>query len=320
MRGERVDNHDKVCCEYYAALLAMGAYDVEFMLFGTVYLEAGRKKCFISADRSVVYQFVEDCRTKGIYPSMVHRKIKRCRVNSGERELVEQNFKLEFGRELNKLYSKEVLLGLQQFAVCQSNNNAAETFDLLRDQLSGCFDEDALQLFESALYTAFEAKILKWEEFYCNITWLEMERDFLCDKIRASSNFKRTFAGFAYVEYGKVKYYTNAVVEKTAERRMELMAKQLLVTPLYTKTYYFNDLAELQHYIKVFDTTIVDTVDASYLRLIDKLKQLQTDIDHEAYMTFYEKAMANCTLAEKLTLQYYSNVWNQKLIEAAVKK
>ena len=89
MRGERVDNHDKVCCEYYAALLAMGAYDVEFMLFGTVYLEAGRKKCFISADRSVVYQFVEDCRTKGIYPSMVHRKIKRCRVNSGERELVD---------------------------------------------------------------------------------------------------------------------------------------------------------------------------------------------------------------------------------------
>lgn len=311
MRGDRVDNHDRVCCEYYAALLALGAYDVEFMLFGTVYLEAGRKKCFISADRNVVYGFVESCRTKGVYTTMVHRKIKRCRVNSGERELVEQNFKLEFGRELNKLYSKEFLLELQKFAICPPNNNAAETFDLLRDQLSGCFDEDALQLFEGMLYTAFEAKILKWEEFYRNSSWLEIERDFLRDKIRASSNFKRTFAGFAYVEYGKVKYYTNAVTEKTAERRMELMAKNLLVTPIYTKTYYFNDLADLQQYTKIFDHAIADTLDVSYLRLVEKIKQMKPDMDGEAFTSFYEATKKACTPAEKQTLQYYANVWNQ---------
>ena len=60
--GERIDDHDRVCCEYYKTLLAMGAYDEEFGLFGCAYMEEGRRKCFISTNRSKVYDFFNDCK------------------------------------------------------------------------------------------------------------------------------------------------------------------------------------------------------------------------------------------------------------------
>ena len=310
MKGERVDNHDRVCCEYYSQLLELGAYDVEFMLFGTVYLEKGKKKCFISAKRHVVYQFVEECRTKGIYPTMVQRKILRCRVNSGEREQVEQNFKLDFARQLNTMYSKEFLVELQRLANTQANNDAKEIFELLRNQLSGCFDEDALALFEGAVLHAFEGKVLAWEEYYRNMQWLEVERDFLTDKVRASSNFKRTFAGFAYIEYGKVKYYTNAVVEKTQERRAELMAKQLLTTPVYCKSYYFNDLSELQQQIDAFNKHAGEKLDNGYMLLIQTLYQLKPDIAENNYRNLKERCVEIYNQRERETFCYYETMWH----------
>lgn len=310
MKGERVDNHDRVCCEYYSQLLELGAYDVEFALFGTVYLEKGKKKCFISANRYVVYRFVEDCRTKGIYPTLVQRKILRCRVNSGEREQVEQKFKLNFARLLNNMYSKEFLVELQNLAFTQANNNAKDIFDLMREQLTGCFDEDALALFEGALFYAFEGKVLTWNEYYLNLQWLQIEKDFLTNKVRESSNFKRSFAGFSYVEHGKVKYYTNAVVEKTWERHAELMAKQLLTTPVYCKSYYFNDLSELQQQIDAFNKHAGEKLDNGYMLLIQTLYQLKPDIAENNYRNLKERCVEIYNQRERETFCYYETMWH----------
>ena len=41
--GERIDNHDKVCAEYYSTLLMMGAYDEEFAFL----LNSGKDVCVV---------------------------------------------------------------------------------------------------------------------------------------------------------------------------------------------------------------------------------------------------------------------------------
>ena len=53
--GERIDNHDKVCAEYYATLLKMGAYDDENAFFVTTYIENGKRRALISGDRLKTY-------------------------------------------------------------------------------------------------------------------------------------------------------------------------------------------------------------------------------------------------------------------------
>ena len=107
--GERIDNHDKVCAEYYSTLLMMGAYDDEFAFFGTAYMEEGERKCFVSDNRAKVYEFVRECRTKEIYPTAVENIIKRLRIHAGEKDKVTQELKLEYAKELAKRYPREYL-------------------------------------------------------------------------------------------------------------------------------------------------------------------------------------------------------------------
>ena len=65
--GERVDNHDRICQQEYAALRQMGMEDDELSLFGVAYQKEGKSKCFISGNRDTVIAFIEDCREKDIY-------------------------------------------------------------------------------------------------------------------------------------------------------------------------------------------------------------------------------------------------------------
>ena len=127
--GERLDDHDKQCCEYYATLLAMGAYDEEFALFGTVYLEDGRRKCYISTSRAKAHRFFTICKERQIYPTVIETKIRRLRVHSGEKTQVEQRLKLEFAKELSQKYSSAFLQGLQEQAICPVHNKAADIWN-----------------------------------------------------------------------------------------------------------------------------------------------------------------------------------------------
>ena len=221
--GERIDNHDAVCAEYYSTLLMMGAYDEEFAFFGTAYMEEGERKCFISDNRAKIYKFIRECRTKEIYPTAVENIVKRVRVNAGEKDKVNQELKLEYAKEMGNRYSHEYLEKLQAVALCPINNKAAILIRQVRESLEGCFDEDALQLFEGAVEYAYDGKILTYAEYEINKAWLKLERDFLAERTRPASHFKRKVTGFAYEKNGKIKYYSNAVEARTMEKRKELM-------------------------------------------------------------------------------------------------
>lgn len=307
--GERIDNHDKMCCEYYASLLALGAYDEEFALFGTTYIEDGRKKCFISPNRERIYDFFVECREKQIYPSVVESKIKRCRVNSGEKELTEQQLKLEFAKELDEKYSKEFLMQLQKIALCPINNKGAEILNPLRDSLEGCFDEDALQLYENAVEFAYDGKILTSMDYFENKNWLALERDFLAEKMRPSSNLKRLMSGFGYLKNGTIKYYTNALKEKTDERRMELMSEGVITTPVFVKEYFLNGYHELSKCLKDFDRLIAEKIDANYVELITDLYEIKPNIESKE-ISELEESLSMQEKSKQKTCQYYSILWH----------
>ena len=54
-----------------------------------------------------------------------------------------QQLKLDFAKELGSKYPREFLEKLQIIALCPINNKAAALVRRVRDNLEGCFDEDA---------------------------------------------------------------------------------------------------------------------------------------------------------------------------------
>lgn len=254
--GERIDNHDKVCAEYYSTLLAMGAYDDEYAFFGTTYIEDGIKKAFISSERIKVYNFVRACRERDLYPSIVESMVKRVRVHAGEKEIVGQNLKYNYAEALSMKYPKDFLEDLKRVALCSINNLSESILNNVQNDLEGCFDEDALTLFEGAVEFAYEGKILTSEKYYDYKAWLKVERDFLIERVHSASNFKRTLTGFVYEKNKSIKYYTNAVEERTHEKRTELMARGQRVTPIFRKDYFFNSFGELPLCLTSFDEQI----------------------------------------------------------------
>ena len=50
-----------------------------------------------------------------------------------------------------------------------------------------------------------------------------------------------------------IKYYTNTMVEKASERKMDLTSSGKIVTSLSKKVYYFNNYSELTDCQKKFD-------------------------------------------------------------------
>ncbi len=312
--GERIDDHDRVCCEYYKTLLAMGAYDEEFALFGTVYLEQDKRKCYISTNRYRVYQFFKECREKQLYPTVVEPMIRRIRVHSGQKAQLEQQLKTEFAYELEKRYTKEFLMDLQQLAACPLNNQAERILGPLKEQLEGCFDEDALLLFEGAVEYAYEGKILASKTYYSYKDWLKQERDFLLDKKYPAKHLKREIAGFGYKQAGQMKYYTNALEEKALEKHLDLMSQGVKTTPIFKKKYYLASYAELPRCLEEFEQAIRERIDDNYWALIDDLYALSPEINRESFQIL-EDNMRDSGRGVLKTLGYYKTLWHMQKYE-----
>ena len=306
--GERIDNHDRMCADHYATLLELGMYDEELALFGVAYQKEGKSKCFISGNRNTVIDFIEDCREKQIYPTVMEGKIKRIRIHSGEKEKVEKEFKLEFARELREKYPTAFLKELQNIAQCPIHNKAAEILNPLRDSLEGCFDEGALQLYRGAVEFAYDGKILTAADYQENKIWLKRELEFLTEKLRKASNFRRMMSGFAYIDKGKVKYYTTALEERTQQKRLEIMSEGKFASAVYKEEYCFNSYAELPKGIQWFDQIVESRMDVNYMELLQDLYAIQPEIDKEAF-TALEETYGEDKYMKK-TIQYYKTMWH----------
>lgn len=307
--GERIDDHDKVCAEYYSTLKKMGAYDDEYAFFGTVYLEEGHHRCFISTDREKTYAFARKCREREIYPTVVNNAVRRLRVNAGEREQVGQKLKSEYAEELKNRYPKDFLIKLQKAALCPINPKGAEIIDAVRTELEGCFDECALKLFEGAVEMAYLGKSLSAIDYSKNKQWLETERDFLAERSRPGSHFRRRLTGFAYQKEGKIKYYSNAVEARTREKHQELLCAGSFVGPIYEKDYYFNFFSDLPKCLAEFDAHLKKRMNEGYLRLLQDLWAIKPQIDPEDLAALEEQTREWGKDAEK-TVKYYKALWH----------
>lgn len=306
--GERIDNHDRVCAEYYSSLQALGMYDDEFAFFAVAYIKEGRSKCYISADRNKILEFIRECREQQIYPTMMNCYVKRLRVHSGEKEKVEQKLKVDFAKELKNRYPHDFLMQLQMAAHCPINNKAAEILNPLRDTLEGCFDEGALQLYKGAVELAYDGKILTAAEYHENKLWLKREGEFLNEKLRKVSNFKRILTGFGYINEGKIKYYSTALEERTIERRLELMSAGKIVSPIYKEEYCFNNYADLTDGLKKFEEILAQRIDSNYMQLIIDLNSIKPEINKELLDKIMAQYISNKHISK--TIGYYRSLWH----------
>ena len=116
--------------------------------------------------------------------------------------------------------------------------------------------------------------------------------------------------GFVYEKDNVVKYYTNAVAERTYEKRKELMCNGERVTPVFKKEYFFNSFGELPKCLEAFDKEIRARMDSNYLELINDLYAIKPEIDSDDLNALENNCQLGNFKGELQTLNYYKVMWH----------
>ena len=93
------------------------------------------------------------------------------------------------------------------------------------------------------------------------------------------------------------------------EKRKELLCKEVFVTPVYEKEYFFNSIAELPKCLNQFDEQIKQKMDEDYLDLIRELCNIQPEIDLRKLQKLEQDAKQWGKHAQE-NIRYYKTIWH----------
>ncbi|WP_434512195.1 hypothetical protein [Desulfitobacterium sp. AusDCA] len=308
---EHVYSRDAQCAIIFGQLSELGCFEEEFTCFGTTYLERGIHKYFVSSEAENVYSFIKNSYIQGIYPTPVTKYHKRCQVPSGKRDDFRQEFKLQLAQQMRKMYSLTYFEVLDRLARQPANNNAYPLLSKIQEQLEGCFDNDALQLFEGLIQMAFEAKVLDLRNYSLLQNWLRNEHKQMEDDLVIHDVFERTFYGFAYQkEDGQIKYYYNALPLLTYEWRNNLICNNIFPASIFKKRYCFRRMMDFDQIKQTFQDELVERFDTDYFVLVKHIKAFPSMIKRVDFNREFKRIEEEGTREEIQALTYYGNLWN----------
>lgn len=232
---------DLTCIRSVSHMAEYGKYEEEFIVYGCSCMENGTIVYRISPQYREIAQFVEDSRRKRAYPSPVHSLMRRCVVQTGQREQLLYETELELAAVLQKTYPISFFEQLEQCGKAESSNAAKAIFDELRFQLNGIFSADYLQLFEGLVSAAWQAHLLTEASLVEIEQWLHKVKMQMAYDIVAKKPFVRTFYGICYVDAkGKYQYKVNAQEDIVLEEQRKIKRQNLNVSPIFHKTYWYD--------------------------------------------------------------------------------
>ncbi|MBP3584277.1 MAG: hypothetical protein J6J59_01155, partial [Peptococcaceae bacterium] len=232
---------DLTCIRSVSHMAEYGKYEEEFIVYGCSCMEKGKIVYRISPQYQEIAQFVEASRRKRQYPSPVHTLMRRCVVQTGQREQLLYETELELAGVLQKTYSRVFFEQLEQCGNAEAFNAAKVIFDELRFQLNGIFSSDYLQLFEGLVSVAWQAHLLTEDALVEIEQWLHKVKMQMAYDIVAKKPFVRTFYGICYVDAkGKYQYKVNAQEDIVLEEQRKAKRQNLKVSPIFHKTYWYD--------------------------------------------------------------------------------
>lgn len=289
----------------------LGYFDVEFTMYGCAYLDRTTNKLtFKVSDKAEdIYDFIEYAARDDIFPSAIETLTLKCPVPAGTKELIAKDIKKMLAVELNRKYTKEFFEELYQIADTVQDNYAAEFLWQEAELIEGQFDRELLDRHGELIDYCYSCRKLTKEEYKKLNDWINNERGNMDDDIVEKDIFEKTMYGIAYEEQGKISYIHNAQREYIYEMTYTLEQKGVCVTPILSKTYWYNYEYRLPDVIKDYKALMHRELNEKYCNKIKELKEGNRVISADEFQSIIEKARNNLGESCATTLSRYGYRW-----------
>lgn len=300
-------DHDEICLDIVGRISELGGFKVEFPVYITCYEEKESVYYYVSNEKKDVYCFINQKLKEELYCLPPVRKTMTTIVSAGQKDELYQQFKVEAAKELMNEGAGEVVAMLPKLAP-KPTNVGQELLEGIRIQTKGIFDQEMRQLYRGILDMAYYAKKINGNFYNKTLAWLNIEEMQQEEEIIAHALHERIYSGFAYVKHDEgLGYYFNAVLESTISKREELMIQGMMVSPILTKKYYFNDINAINNAARDFKGVLKKYLCKGVMEILKDIlgeNPDENDIDRKIRIAEEEKNEMKLKC-----LRYYKALW-----------
>ena len=279
-------DHDAVCMSQANQLLTMGCLEHEVAVYGCACLQDGQMMYYLSQREESMRRFRLDACLHNRYVTPSHYFCQRYDLLTESEAEIDRAFRLMVAQKLHQRYPRILL---EAVASLNETPCANDGFPLLQDMcaaLANGFDPNALCLFADLLDLLLQGRRINREAYVLMQQWLQAEQAKMAVETIARGAYQRTFSGFAYERSdGTVGYFADALRYLAEERRSALLGEGRTVTPILTITYTFDAFTSPRENKQQFLTEAAAYLNADYLALMRRFRQLPPSIDACRYQT-----------------------------------
>lgn len=286
----------------------LGRFDVALTAYGCACLEAGHVRYFVSAHAQMVHDYIRRSQLAQALPTDICCQIRYIPDHAGTVYAEERKLKFDLALKLQQDYPQTDLTVLAELAQTAHNDAAYPLLAAWQQDLIGLFSADQLLLFKETLQETFIAKKLTAAHYTTLLHWVEDQLRQVENEILLPGEGKKTFWGFAALtpDGQPQEYAINANYPAIMQRRSQLAAQGLLVSPLWQKTLPLPPKCAPYMLRQPFTQQLKTCLNSSYLTLLTQIYQLPSPIAPEDYV----QAASCLTSSETRKLhQVYGHLW-----------
>ena len=157
----------------------LGWFDVEFTMYGSAYLENGKRYYQVSAEAEKIYESIDRNLQSGFLPTNVISMTEKVPVPVGMRDFIALEVKKELSLQMQRYYPIEFFVYLEQLAEKIEENTAFDFLDRERERLENCFDAKKLENFELLVEYMYLRRKIDTKNYRLFKDWLMNERKYM---------------------------------------------------------------------------------------------------------------------------------------------
>jgi len=310
MQGYYDTKRDEDGMADFVKLLNLGCFGKEFCTYGVAYEDKEGHAYRVSGKAVNLHEFVKYSGINGIYPTPVICNYQRRIAPSGAEDFIKSVLKKETAEFLKETYNETYFAAMRQLGGIPANDSGYPMLDEMRSYLEGRYIKSELDLYEGLLLETFNAKKLTLQSYMEFAAWLKDVRKQMENDILEKTPYEKILSGFSYIDkYGNRKYFTDAYLQTTYERREEFELEGLTVTPVYVKKYWLKDMNKFLQTKKAFEEHIRECFDEHYWALFHQIHSLPCAVEQEQFREQAEIVRENCSEKAYLNLMRYGHRW-----------
>lgn len=288
----------------------MGYYDVEFNAFGCAYFNREERNYRVSASAAKIYDYLEYAALDNLYPTTIITATFKKPIPNGLKDMLSLDLKRDLAQTMCQNFSFSFLQALQQLAETIKQNNACELLNSYMDTLECTFQREQFDLFEHTLVMAVTHRKLAQKDYQLLIQRLNNERQNLSNDLHPHDLFHQTFYAFTYGFNEEQQYIFDARKEFVYKKRYQLETQGAIVSPLLSKTCFYNYNYRLTDARKDFSHNLPGIFSPRYFELLRALKALPAAISRDCFLQTTTDFTRLYGPSVKNTLTMYGYLWD----------